>query len=193
MLKISLSSIIVIISLANVALAVGPTVNAGSHFLLPNQSGQEIQVFVSGEALVQGLEFNIQIGDDTVGPVITDVDILTDTIFAESNTGIFPGYYMEPHKAYFGTTTNVTVGDGFIVTNGLLATITLDTTGITTGEFELRLISGNAQTGFSQTNFAGIPANLINGTLSVPEPLSVTMLLAGGVGMVWRRRRKSIS
>ncbi len=189
MLKISLSSIVVCLSVASVALASVPTINAGSHYLLPNQADQEIQVYVSGDTLVQGLEFNLQIGDGISGPVIQDIDILTGTIFAASNDGIFPGFIFEPHWAYVGTTTSANLdigyGPGFIITSGLLATITLDTTGLSTGEFELRLTSNQE----GPTNFAGVYAELTNGSLTIPEPLTVTMLLAGA-GLVCRRRRK---
>ncbi len=189
MLKISLISIVVCISVASVALAIPPTIDAGSHFLLPNQADQEIRIFVAGNTLVQGLEFNLQIGEGTSGPVIQDIDILSDTIFAASNTGIFPGFIFEPHWAYVGTTTDPSkdlgAGPGFVVTSGLLATITLDTTGITSGEFELRLTSNHE----GATNFAGVFAELTNGTLIIPEPASMALLGMGGLGMLIRRKR----
>ena len=56
----------------------------GDHTLLPDTAGQQIEIFVTGDEQVQGLNFYIQVGDggvpaggSDVGPTIQDVDILS--------------------------------------------------------------------------------------------------------------------
>jgi hypothetical protein len=165
-----------------------PTITVGTHALTPNEAGQTVQIYVTGGALVQGLEFNVQIAGSGMLPQIDGVDILTGTIFKDSNEGIFPGSYITPHLAYQGTTTAQTLdvgfGAGYVSTNGLLATLTIDTTGVTGGTFDLKLVG----TPEGDTNFANIPAIVTNGTIAVPEPLSVSLLLAGSLGLLRRKR-----
>ena len=190
MLKTSVS-MLVVCGLVSLASANGtPVIDAGVHSLLPNQAGQTVEIFVTGGILVQGLEFNVQIGDTTAGPVFEGVDILTGTIFGPSNDGIFPGSYITPRVAYQGTTTVQTLdvgwGPGFVSTDGLLATLTLDTTGISGGDYNLLLTGTNE----GDTNFAGVLADITNGSLSViPEPLSLSLMLVGS-GLLLRRRSR---
>lgn len=190
MLKTSISMLIVC-GLVSLASANGtPLIDVGVHSLLPDQAGQTVEIFVTGGVLVQGLEFNVQIGDATSGPVFEGVDILTGTIFGPSNDGIFPGSYITPRVAYQGTTTvqtrDIGYGAGYVSTSGLLATLTIDTTGISGGNYDLLLIG----TQEGNTNFAGVLAEVTNGSLSViPEPLSLSLMLVGS-GLLLRRRSR---
>lgn len=183
-----IATFVLVCSVVGIAAASTPVITVGSHQLQPNLAGQQVQVYVSGAALVQGLEFNVQIGDGLSGPVLQSVDILTGTIFANNNEGIFPGSYLNQHLAYYGTTTietkDIGFGAGYVSTSGLLATLLIDTTGVSTGQFALKLVGTNEGT----TNFAGVAAQISDGTLSVPEPLSATLMLAGA-GIMMRRRR----
>jgi len=75
------------------------TVAVGDHVLLPDMEDQQIQIFVTPDdpitpEFVQGLNFNIQVADGgpevggvVDGPVISDVDIITGTIFEANNLG----------------------------------------------------------------------------------------------------------
>ena len=187
MFKSAIGMVVVLCS-AGLALAGTPTITVGSHALTPGQAGQTIEIYVTGGDLVQGLEFNVQILGSGLLPEIDGVDILTGTIFNDSNDGIFPGSYITPQLAYQGTTTAQTVdigyGAGYVSTNGLLATLTIDATGVANGTFDLKLV-GTAE---GDTNFAGVFANVTNGSITVPEPLSVSLLLAGSLGLLRRRR-----
>ena len=77
-------------------LVLAPVIDTGDHYLLPDTPNQQIQILVSGGDLVQGLNFNSQIGDGGPelggvidGPHITDIDVENGTIFDDNNTGQF--------------------------------------------------------------------------------------------------------
>ncbi len=141
-----------------------PSVDAGDHYILPGTSGTTISIYVASNPAVQvqGLELYAQIGDGTSGPVFQDADVLTGTIFDGNNPGLFPGSYVLDRHLYQGVVTQ----SGTVAADGLLATLTIDTTGVTHGRFDL-LLSNDLEN--SQTNFAGVPAVLTNGKIIVPR------------------------
>ncbi len=159
-----------------------PSIVVGTHYLNVNQAGQTIPIYVSGGDEVQGLEFNVCIGGGTQGPIFEDVDILTGTIFEGNNTGINPGSYINPRCAYQGTTTS----SGTVIADGLLATLTIDTTGLFSGEYSLSLID----TPEGKTNFAGVDVDIVDGLIVVPEPASLMILLVGSSLLIRRRRNR---
>ncbi len=178
------------------ALQASILIDVGNFPLLPNTAGQEIVIEVSGGDLVQGLNFNAQIGDGgvdlggvTVGPSIEDIDILAGTIFDGNNTGAVDpellGGVDFPLVEFRTTTTN----NGTVAAAGLLATLTIDTTGFFSGEFPLIL----SATLNGPTDFAGVSATITDGTITiVPEPSSFIMALVGaiaGLGCATLRRR----
>ena len=62
----------------------------------PNMPGQQVPILVSGSDAVSGVDFFVQVGDggatvggDDTGPTITQVDLVSGTIFAANNTGAF--------------------------------------------------------------------------------------------------------
>jgi hypothetical protein len=173
-----------------------PIITVGAHNLLPNTPNQPVTISVSGGDAVQGVNFEVQVADGGPeagaalgngshidGPSIQSVDILTGTIFGPNNTG--PGGAGGVVPQFYEATT--TTASSTVSANGLLATILLDTTGFTSGTFELRL----ANTVNGTTDFSGVPATITNGSVSiVPEP--GTLGLAGvGIasGLLARRRR----
>lgn len=170
-------------------------INVGDFQLFPDTPGQEIEILVSGGDPVEGLNFNVQIGDGgvdlggtTVGPSVADIDILTGTIFDGNHTG-----FVDP-EAVAGvdfplveirtTTTNMDT----VAADGLLATLWIDTTDIHSGVFPL--ILGDQLN--MATNFAGLPATITDGTITiVPEPSSLVLALLGvivAVGFAARRQ-----
>jgi len=159
----------------------GPSVNAGTHYLQPDLAGQTALIYVTGGQAVQGLEFCAQIEDATFGPLFEDGDILTGTIFAANNLGLYEGSYVDPRRMYLGVVTQT----GTVAADGLLATLTIDTTGLIAGTYSLSLT--NSLEG--PTNFAGISADLLDGWIViVPEPAVFPILCVFATAWLGRRR-----
>jgi hypothetical protein len=148
------------------------SISAGMHFLAPNMLGQQVQILVSGGQPVSGIDFFVQVGDggaagggDDTAPIITSVDLLTGTIFASNNTGVFT----DPTPLLWGATT--TTSSGTVAADGLLATLTIDTTGILAGQYGLILDpSSTGPTAFADS---GVATMLINGSLQIGAAPSV--------------------
>ncbi|NJL30124.1 MAG: hypothetical protein HC898_00015 [Phycisphaerales bacterium] len=167
----------------------------GNYNLLPDKPGQTISILVKGGQAVQGLNFNIQIADggpaaggSILGPSITAVDILTGTIFAANNTGNPQGNgILVPQVAFYSTTT----ASGSVAAQGLLASVTLDTTGFFAGTFDLILSNTiNSSTNFASMNPALSPT-IIDGSITlVPEPMSLMIVIGAGLMMQGRRSRR---
>ena len=157
---------------ASSALA-GPMINIGIHSLAPNMQNQVIAIPVTGGNAVQGLNLLVQIGDGGLAlggtyssaPRIQDISITAGTIFASNNTGRI---FDEPATDQFWAI-HTTTSSGTVSATGTLALLTVDTSGFTQGSFPLLLadIAGDAN---SDTDFAGVPATIINGSINVPEP-----------------------
>jgi len=145
----------------------------GSYVLQPNTPGQQIPIYVSGEWPVAGLNFNIQVGEarltSTVpsAPVIERADILTGTIFAANHTGLRTGVPAQgdvlvvPQHEYQATTT----ASGTVIAEGLLATVTIDTTGFHAGSWSLVMSS----TVNGPTDFAGVAATIVDGSIILSQ------------------------
>src|SRR5690606_30031634 len=111
-------------------------IDVGDHILLPNRAGQEVSIYVTGGTPVAGLSLNAQIADgypdvpgsSIDGPDITAIDVETDTIFDSNNTGaVIP--VSGPQLAF----RYITTSSGTVPAEGLLATFTFDTTGVSSG------------------------------------------------------------
>jgi hypothetical protein len=176
-----------------------PAIAVGNIQLLPDKPNQTVQVFVSGGDVVQGLNFEIQTGDGGpdsggtaagAGPLITNLDLLTGTIFAANNTGQHGGGPLSltgKTKAQVWEATTTTSATT-VAAAGLLANITFDTTGFKTINQSFPLALKGTNNG--DTNFAGVPINITNGTITiVPEPGAVGLVLAMGIMGLRRRRR----
>lgn len=182
------------VPLITVAASTGAVITIGSTPLLPNSPGQSVQIFVSGGNLVEGVNLNVQLADGGPGvggleeaPRITSVDLLSGTIFAGN---VFGGVPMDPGSFPQLAIRSLLTDFGSVPASGLLATLTIDTTGFFVGQWSLSL-SGTLN---GDTNFLDVPAEVINGTITisravVPEPglTGVTLLLSAGV--LLRRQR----
>ncbi len=170
-------------------------IDLGDVRLQPGTAGQQVEFYVSGgvDDLVQGLNFYIQIADGGPeaaafdladppgidGPHITAVDLLGGTIFQGNNDGQYGGTAPLP-QLWDATVSTV---DGTVRADGLIATVTFDTTqwgpahigqswdlvigGVAAGVLDL-------YTGFSgpgPPEWAGeIPTDVINGTITIVAP-----------------------
>lgn len=166
-----------------------PTIVVGQHDLLPNTPNQIVKINVSGGDEVDALDLNAQIADggpevggSIDGPAITGADIITGTIFANNNDG------QSDLGSYPQVALRSTVADsGSVIADGLLTTLTIDTTGFSTGTFSLNL--GDTLNG--PTDFDPISADITDGSITiVPEPASICLLL-GGAGLMMQRRRRA--
>lgn len=174
-----------------------PTIQVGDHMLQAGQAGQVITINVTNGAPVAGVLFNVQISDggsanmdgtlDT-GPFITDVDLLTDTIFETNNDGVsdlgsFPQLAMR----------SVITSSGTVFASGQLATVTLSTVGVPPGVYDLKLFDTlNSYTTFLNSNGSELSTSIFDGTVTVlPEP--TTFGLVGLVAAAGMRRSRRIS
>jgi hypothetical protein len=161
------------------------SIHVGTRVLAPNTANQKVQLFVVGGDAVQAVDCNVQIADGGLalggvidGPKLSDLDILTGTIFSGNNTGAQnPGSF--PQLAIRNTTTS----GGNALASGLLATVTIDTTGFFSGTYALNL--KNTLNG--PTDFATVPVTITDGFIVVPEP---ALSYLGWVGLLTLRRRR---
>jgi hypothetical protein len=154
-------------------------------------AGQQVPILVSGSDAVSGIDFFVQVGDggaavggDDTGPRITQVDLVSGTIFAGNHTGIFH----DPAPLIWGATT--TTSSGSVSANGVLATLTIDTTGMFEGQFDFVL--NPPSTGPTAFADPGITTILINGSLAIGDlPPNVDFNHDGSVDtadyVVWRK------
>ena len=174
--------IVVVFGVAAVAGAT-PDIVVGTHRLIENKADQTIEIYVTGGDDVQGLEFDVRIGGGTSGPIFEDVDIFSGAIFVAHEANHYTSSYVNDRDAYQGVTTT----GGYISTYGLLATLTIDTTGLYDGEYDLSLID----TTEGRTNFAGVHVDITDGLIIIPEPTSMMIILVGSGLLIRRRRNKN--
>jgi hypothetical protein len=176
-----------------------PTITAGNWKLLPGTSGQTVDavsglpivVLVSGGDAIAGADLGMTIGDGFTGPVFDDnPDLIVGTIFTGNNTGQNSFFPIPPSAGYAFETT--TTNSGTVAANGILAHLSFDTTGFTSGTWVLQL-SENAITGLPSDLPPFTSPVLIEGSITiVPEPGTIVLALfaAGGLCAVAIRRRR---
>jgi len=163
-----------------------PTITAGNHVLVPN-SIQVIDILISGGDPIPGLDLYLVVGDNVAGPIITAIDIVgPGTVFNPNNTGqstLGPPYDVPGRQPAVTTTT----ASGTVAASGVLAHVTLDTTGIFGGTFSLSLT--NPDLGPSDVALdPGHDVILVDGSITLPEPASAVLAL-GAAGALWAARR----
>jgi MYXO-CTERM domain-containing protein len=176
-------------------------VNVGNHNLLPGQANQVVVLQVTndvGTTPPQVTDFAgyFQIGPNTldqVVPVFQGADF-TGTFWgagSEGGTGPEVGVPQLMQKGF-------TLNSGTVAADGDLIRLIVDTTGITSGTFDLKLIDSAYFDVFgSNSNFLPSSADesitITNGTITVtPEPGSAAIAfgLAAAAGLVRHRRRR---
>lgn len=159
----------------------------GNLNVAPNTAGQTIEVFVTGGSPVDAIDLNILIGDGGAiaggtNPnfdLIQSVDIITGTIFDGNHTGPSGAKLAQDGFAFDSTTT----ATGTVAANGLIATLTVDTTGINSGSFTISTDSGIGIQG--PTTFAGangiVAATQASGVINIVDVLKGDVNLSGNV------------
>ncbi len=181
-------------------------VEIGSHALLPNTADQWITLTVRNDSAspvsVGGLNFNFQVADSGPeseggfgvidGPNITDVDLVTGTLFAPNNTGTTTAGGNPPQAGLWTVTTQsgtVTLAAGGQAT---LARVQFSTVGFSSSaSWTLSLRAGppgglQDGTSFSQPGTGGevnaIEVQFNEGQIAVPEPWALSLASAAGLG-----------
>ena len=174
---------------------------ASTYNLAPNQNNQVINILASpsfaGE-VAPGLNFNFVVDDG--GSVIGGIDNNSPKIVSinlKPTGGLFASIpdvqanVFVSQKLYQVTIAPTNVANRpVITTNVLLAQVTLDTTGLASGNWVLDL-DGIPSRGFPSSDFAGIATTVVNGSIAVPEPSSLsTLSLVGSIAAIFRFRRR---
>lgn len=175
----------------------------------PNTPNQTVQLSITGGDQVAGEDFFAQIGDGgsfnggiNTGPVFSGVDILAGSIFAGNNTGAVgdpdPGGNAAHPLIWLDSTTT---SAGTVSASGLLATLTIDTTGISSGTYPLTLTGVASAFGPFDTTLRDslgdpVALNVLNGTITVavPEPSTWVLLSAAYCVLIgWSLRRPELA
>jgi len=168
--------------------ALGATIDVGYHALLPNTSGQQIDILVAGGENVAGVDLFAQVGDGgpelvnvglpagTDGPELASADLLSGTIFAGTSA-------IQVDQDRAGVVQVLAAGAALsdpppapqtVPAMGRLVTLTIDTTGFFSGTFDLALagVLPSLDGGPFDTTLVGsggtpIAASITNGTIEV--------------------------
>jgi len=155
-------------------------VNLDNYLLTPNQSGQVVQLYVSGGDMVTGFNLRAQVGDGLGGnpePIFQACDFtggIWDT-YPNTVTGgpVVGGEMFAQASVLFSN-----AGDE-VAADGLLVKLTIDTTGIFAGGYEMKLAGTDIG---ADSDFLGTPASIANGSMQiVPEPASLALIGLGGL------------
>ncbi|MEQ1828956.1 MAG: PEP-CTERM sorting domain-containing protein [Pirellula sp.] len=176
---------------------------AGNHTLVANQANQVINIFASSATGEVAPGFNLNFVIDDGGSIVGGVDNNTPKITSinlKPTAGLFAGIpdiqfnALSSQKLFQVTIAPTNIANRpTISTNSLLAQVTLDTTGLTSGTWVLDL-DGLPSKGLPSSDFAGLATTVTNGSVNitaVPEPSGVlTLCLVGGCALLARFRRR---
>ena len=207
---------------ASAALPAGAaTITVGDHEILP-EPNQKIPIYIVpevGDPQTAGVLLNVQVADGGPevggvidGPVIQYVQMVEepDPISGDPHplytdafgVGIFEavpnhGHFPDdpnPPQVY---TINTATLSGAVPGDGLLAVLTIDATGFPLGntyDLHLKETHNNSTVLYDDTPGVNpLPLTITEGTIKiVPEPSTLVLLVAGGIGLAvcLRRRRK---
>lgn len=179
-------------------------INVGNPVILPERAEQKIAITISNDGppldlgglalLVQVADGGPAFGGSISGPSIDGVDLLNGTPFEGKNLGgQFPAIDNTPQRQFWNV-----LGVGATLATGsgqLLATISFDSTGFSSGTWDLSLaFSSGATTRLVDPEGDPIDVSITNGTLTVvPEPAAgaaiIGCLLVGVSLANWAKRR----
>jgi len=145
------------ISLFAVSSAWALEIKVGHHVVVPNMPGQKIGIYVTGGELVNGISLSVATNGGgkahggTPGPLITAIDV-----DAGPTIWIQPPGHNRPSVFNDGQLWNVNFlsTGGYVGADGLVATVTVDTTGYF-GRHTLELSGGGITESVGDTQFLG--------------------------------------
>jgi hypothetical protein len=158
------------------------TITVGRVALLANQPSQWVEIGVTGGELVAGIDLFLQLGDGgpqladfglppgKAAPKITGIDLKAGTIFqgvSDEPTNVSSAQL--PQTGVF--TLSLVGAVQAVPAQGRLARVQIDTTGFFGGTWPLRMdnvLPFDVFGGPYATNFAGLPASIQNGSVSIP-------------------------
>jgi hypothetical protein len=200
-----------VVLLLTFAPGLAATIDVGTHYLVPDLAGQQVQIYVSGGDAVAGLDLITQVsngggltGADPDAPQITGADLVTGTIFESNNFfGATPQFPSDQVVSASIITDHDTVAAGGPATPALLVTLTMSTVRdqgqdpFVPGQswpLKLKEIIQNDATKFYDGAIQEVPLSITNGLIvirAVPEPATLAMLLglfAAAPLLIARRR-----
>lgn len=143
-------------------------IDLGHQIVVPNMAGQKLAIYVTGGELVNGIVLSVAInggGKDvggTPGPVITDIDVDAGPTIWNGPMG-----HNKPSVFNGGQLWNINflTRSGYVAADGLVATLTVDTTGYF-GRHTLELTGQTLSDELGETCFLGQDLRLMitNGT-----------------------------
>jgi hypothetical protein len=171
------------------------TITANTSSLSAGTAGQVVMLNIVGNDQIAGEDLRIQINDGTFGPLMTNVDILTGTIFSGGSIGSSAGLITTGQFANRIANFSATTGSGSVSDTGLLAKITINTVGFAGTSFSLNLFGtqdGDTSLIVQQPSpllvTPSFPGNTF--TVAVPEPASLGFLTAAALLLFRRSRAK---
>lgn len=179
-------------------------ITVGDNPLLENTAGQTVDIYMTGGDGIDGVNFRAQIADgypEVGGSSVDGPDF--QGLDATSAGMIFSGESATQTFMFAQATEWNFSADPSATGSGLLATLTIDTTGhfvtdaVTSWALDLEGMVFGDTTAFTGPPLTNVPISITNGTIfltAIPEPAIVVQLLglagAGTLGL-WFRRRKS--
>ena len=169
-----------------------PVIDVGTITLEANKPGQIVPVLVSGGDSVTGFNLRAQIGDGiNPSPIFQSISFAGGIwdAHASTTTGELVAGFDEYAQLSVAFNANVTVP-----ANGVLAMLTIDTTGITTDSVYALKLSGVELIGQDSdlllSGGSTLTPTIKNGTLHVvvPEPSALGLLGIASVMVCLRRR-----
>jgi hypothetical protein len=127
------------ITTVSIELGIG-RIDVGSHVLLANTPNQQISLYMTGSAPLNGMNLRLQLGDglnSIIEPIITAVDY-TDTIWTGFPKQIIGGP-VEGAQQFVQSSVVFDAASSSVIGNGKVVTLTVDTTGIYFGSYAFAL------------------------------------------------------
>lgn len=184
---------VAVLFMGSAVASAAPVITVGNHALQPDLTDQTIDIMVHSTEPIDVLNFLLYIGDGgevvggtDFGPVITDIDLTVDVY---SENALPQGFVLESPMMWI---TNILGEQGETMPvspeGGILARVTIDTTGLLPGQSWLLGVVGHPVAG--DTTIDQQVPEAPHGTLSIiPEPASASLLGLLGLAMLRRRRR----